>query len=242
MAGKAYIGTSGWCYQGWKDGFYAGVPRRAWLSHCASLMNSIEVNATFYGRQKPNTYERWLQQTPPAFRFSVKANRYLTHIRKLQDPLQSVMREKESLAPLADKLSVILWQLPATLHKDVSRLEAFVEVLDQWSSVRHAIELRHESWFDDEVAACLQQHRLAVCQSDAADWPIWQRVTTDLVYVRLHGHERTYASGYSEEQLSTWARRARVWLAQGWAVHIYFDNDAEGAAPYDVQRLKALVG
>ena len=77
------------CYQGWKDGFYAGVPRRAWLSHCASLMNSIEVNATFYGRQKPNTYERWLQQTPPAFRFSVKANRYLTHIRKLQDPLQS---------------------------------------------------------------------------------------------------------------------------------------------------------
>ena len=92
------------------------------------------------------------------------------------------------------------------------------------------------------VALDLQQHRLAVCQSDAADWPIWQRVTTDLVYVRLHGHERTYASGYSEEQLSTWARRARVWLAQGWAVHIYFDNDAEGAAPYDVQRLKALVG
>jgi len=108
--------------------------------------------------------------------------------------------------------------------------------------VRHAIEFRHESWFDDEIAACLRAHRVAVCQSDAADWPPWEAVTTDLVYVRLHGQAETYASGYSESELRRWAGRVRRWVGEGRDVHVYFDNDALCHAPFDAARLIALLG
>ena len=107
--------------------------------------------------------------------------------------------------------------------------------------MRHAIEFRHASWFDDEVAACLRNHDIAVCQSDAADWPMWDAVTTDLVYVRLHGHDVTYASCYSESELRAWARKVRRWMGEGRGVHVYFDNDAHCHAPFNAQRLMALV-
>ena len=104
-----------------------------------------------------------------------------------------------------------------------------------------AIEFRHASWFDDEVAACLRNHNIAVCQSDAADWPMWNAVTTDLVYVRLHGHDVTYASCYSESELRAWAQKVRRWMGEGRDVHIYFDNDAYCHAPFNALRLLALV-
>jgi uncharacterized protein YecE (DUF72 family) len=107
--------------------------------------------------------------------------------------------------------------------------------------VRHAIEFRHESWFDAEVAALLAEHRIAVCQSDAADWPVWNAVTTDLVYVRLHGHLATYASAYSEAELRAWARRIGRWLRERRDVHVYFDNDAFAHAPRNATRLIALL-
>jgi uncharacterized protein YecE (DUF72 family) len=100
-----------------------------------------------------------------------------------------------------------------------------------------AIEFRHPSWFDDDVAACLQDRGIAVCQSDSADWPLWDAVTTDLVYVRLHGHTVTYASGYSDRELRSWAGRVRRWRRERRDVHVYFDNDAWGYAPRDAVKL-----
>jgi len=236
------IGTSGWSYPGWRQGFYAGVPRRRWLEHCARQFTAIEVNATFYRLLRPATYQGWRGQTPDGFVFAIKGSRFVTHLRRLQQPEQPVALQRERTAGLGDKLAAVLWQLPPDLEKDLERLEGFVRALGGWPEARHAIEFRHPSWFDDQVAECLSRAALAVCLSDAAGWPMWERVTTDLVYVRLHGHQRTYASGYDRRALSGWAARVRGWLAEGRQVHLYFDNDAEGRAPYDALRLLELLG
>jgi uncharacterized protein YecE (DUF72 family) len=238
---RAYIGTSGWNYPAWRETFYRGVAQKQWLRFCAERFTAVEVNATFYRLQRRETFANWRSQTPPTFRFAIKANRYLTHNRRLIEPLPSIRLERDRAAGLGDKLAAVLWQLPANFHRDLGRLERFVRALHAWRSVRHAIEFRHESWFDEQVAACLREHRVAVCQSDAADWPLWDAVTADLVYARLHGHTMTYASGYSDRELGSWARRIRAWLDEGRAVHLYFDNDAIGRAPIDALRLMGLL-
>jgi len=239
--GRIYIGTSGWSYPGWREGIYAGVPRRLWLSRLAEHFNAVEINATFYGAQRRETFARWAEATPPQFRFAMKANRYITHNKKLLGCAGPVRRERERALGLGGKLSAVVWQLPAGLHRKLERLEAFAEVLGQWPEVRQVMEFRHPSWFDDEVADCLRRHRLAVCISDAADWPLWDEVTTDLVYLRLHGHTRTYVSAYSTPALRRWAGRIGAWRAEGRDVHVYFDNDAAGAAPRDALRLRGML-
>ena len=239
--GRAFIGTSGWTYESWRDDFYGGRPAAEWLRLCAARFTAIEINATHYRLQGVETFRRWRDQTPPGFRFALKAHRYLTHNRKLDDPLPAIRLERDRAAGLGEKLAAVLWQLPSNFHRNLGRLEGFARALRAWRRPRHAIELRHPSWFDEEVAACLRAHRIAVCQSDAADWPLWDAVTTDLVYVRLHGHERTYASSYPEAALRAWARKVRRWTCEGRDVHVYFDNDACGYAPRNAARLLALV-
>lgn len=241
-AGRVYIGTSGWNYPSWRDTFYAGTPRSEWLAFCAGQFTGIEIDATFYRLQSLETFRRWRRQTPAGFRFAIKAHRFLTHNKKLADPRLPIVRERERAAGLGPKLAAVLWQLPANLHKRLDRLEAFARALYNWRRVRHVVEFRHPSWFDDEVALCLSRHAIAACQSDAADWPLWDAVTTDLVYVRLHGHVVTYASGYSDQQLGRWAERVSRWQREGRDVHIYFDNDALGHAPRDALRLISLLG
>lgn len=238
---RLHVGTSGWNYDHWKTGLYAGVKRRDRLRRYAERFNAVEINATFYRLQAGKTTERWYAETPADFRFCIKGHRYLTHNRKLRDPLESIGLEREHARGLGEKLAAVLWQLPATFHRDVDRLQEFAEALGQWREPRHAVEFRHDSWFDDGVAACLEEHDIANCMSDAADWPMWDEVTTDLVYLRLHGRPRTYASAYSDKTLSSWASRISAWLASGREVHVYFDNDAAGTAPRDAVRLKALL-
>ena len=239
--GRAFIGTSGWRYEAWREAFYGGRPTREWLRFCAETFTGIEVDATFYRLQSLETFRRWACATPAGFRFAIKANRYLTHYRKLRAPSAPIRLERSHAAGLGAKLAVVLWQLPRNFRCNLARLRAFARALRAWSRVRHAIEFRHPSWFTDEVADCLRAHRIAVCQSDAADWPLWDAVVTDLVYVRLHGHAATYASAYAESELRAWARRIRRWLREGRDVHVYFDNDARGHAPRDALRLMALL-
>ena len=241
-SGRAYLGTSGWNYDHWAEPFYCGRPRKDWLRYCAERFTAVEVNATFYRLQTRETFRRWGEETPRGFRFAIKANRYLTHNKKLAEPLPAILAERERASALGDKLAAVLWQLPHNLHRHIERLEGFARALHRWRSVRHAIEFRHASWFDTEVAECLARHRIAVCQSDAADWPLWDAVTTDLVYVRLHGHAATYASGYSEAELRAWAAKLQHWLVEGREVHVYFDNDAYARAPVDALRLIELAG
>jgi uncharacterized protein YecE (DUF72 family) len=238
---RLFIGTSGWNYDHWKAQLYAGVKRKDWLHHYAQQFNAVEVNATFYRLQNRQTFEHWYDQTPPDFHFSIKGNRFLTHNKKFNDPFESIALERERALGLGEKLAVVVWQLPRTFLKNVDRLHTFAEALNQWGDTRHAIEFRHSSWFDDEVAYCLNEHNVANCQSDASGWPIWDAVTTDLVYVRLHGHTRTYISAYSTSTLTKCASEIRKWLKAERTVHVYFDNDAAGAAPKDAKRLAKIV-
>ncbi len=235
------IGTSGWSYQHWQDRFYTGVAQKNWLRFYAERFSAVEVNGTFYRLQSPSTFKKWYDETPATFSFAIKANRYLTHNKKLLDPKPSVLIEKTHAETLGDKLAVVLWQLPGLLKKNSARLQGFIDALQQWPEPRHCIEFRHPSWFDDETADCLTQANIAVCLSDAETWPMWDRVTSNLVYIRLHGHARTYASSYSKSELAYWAERIALWSKQGKDVHVYFDNDAECAAPFNALALLAML-
>lgn len=237
----SYIGTSGWCYPHWKQKFYQGLPQKEWLHYCSERFTGIEVNSSFYHLQKQKVFTEWRQQTPPTFRFTLKANRYLTHSKKLIDPDKPIAVERARARGLGDKLAVVLWQLPGHFKINLDRLEIFTAALQQWQDTRHSIEFRHPSWFTDDVAECLCKHRIAVCQSDAADWKLWDIVTTDLVYVRLHGHSRTYQSRYNQASLSKWLTKLQHWLNEGRDVHVYFDNDANAAAPRNAMQLLDLL-
>jgi uncharacterized protein YecE (DUF72 family) len=242
MAGRLYIGTSGWSYSSWAPILYQGVPRARWLAHAARVFTGLEVNATFYRQQSAETFRRWREETPGGFRFGVKAHRFITHYKRLRDVRDSVDRLRQPARELGDKLAAVVWQLPADLACDRDRLGSFLAELRRWPEARHAIEMRHRSWFTDEVAGELSAAGVAVCISDAPDFPMWLEVTTDLVYVRLHGHTRKYASSYSRAHLERWAARALAWQAEGRDVHVYFDNDAEGAAVANAVTLLELTG
>jgi uncharacterized protein YecE (DUF72 family) len=238
---SVHIGTSGWSYPEWRQHFYSGVARKNWLKFYAGRFSAVEINGTFYRLQAPDTFKQWFDETPAAFRFALKANRYLTHNKKLLDPEASILIEKNHAKALGGKLAVVLWQLPGLLKKDQARLKGFIDALQQWQEVRHSIEFRNESWFDDETADCLAQANIAICLSDAEAWPMWDRITSNLVYIRLHGHTRTYVSSYSNAELAYWAERIALWVKQGKEVHVYFDNTAECAAPFNADTLRMLV-
>ncbi len=238
---QIYIGTSGWSYKHWKQCFYTGVANKDWLRHYAEHFSSVEINATFYRLQTPDTFLRWYQNTPDSFRFTVKAHHYLTHNKKLLEPVDSVLIEKQHAGYLAEKLAAILWQLPKFLKKDLPRVKAFLQALRQWDNVHHVLEFRHSSWFDDETASCLTDAGIAVCISDSADWPMWRRVTADQVYLRLHGHSRTYESSYRSDELLQWAEQINDWLSDNRQVFVYFDNDANCAALNNALELKSLL-
>lgn len=238
---ELYIGTSGWSYRHWLDCFYRDTPQKCWLRFYADHFDAVEINGTFYRLQRPSTFEKWRDETPETFRFAMKANHYLTHNKKLKDPENPVLTEKRHTEALNGKLAAVLWQLPRRFKKNLPRLDGFIDALKLWPETRHVIEFRHASWFDDETADLLAAAGIAVCLSDAADWPLWDRVTTDLVYIRLHGRPCTYASPYSETELTRWADKIAEWRRQHTCVHVYFDNDAVCAAIRNAKSLKRLM-
>jgi uncharacterized protein YecE (DUF72 family) len=238
-SGRAYVGTSGWVYRSWRAHLYRDVPTRLWLAHASRTFDALEINASFYKQISPETFRRWRDETPPGFRFTLKGHRFITHYKRLADVEDSIVRVRDPALELGAKLAVVVWQLPSGFRADLKRLDGFLTALRAWPGVRHAMELRHRSWFTEAVRARLAAARVASCISDAPDFPLWRAVTTDLVYVRLHGHTRKYASSYSRASLRRWAADARAWLAEGRDVHVYFDNDAEGAAVQDALALRA---
>lgn len=231
------IGTSGWVYPSWRTHLYQGIPVKRWLSHASRIFDTLEINGSFYTQIKPETYRRWRDETPPGFRFALKGHRFVTHYKRLIDVEPSIALLKGQASALGDKLACVVWQLPARATADLPRLDRFLAALGAWPEVRHAIELRHRSWFTEEVAGRLAAAGVANAMGDAPDFPMWRAVTTDLVYVRLHGHTRKYASSYSPAALRRWAEDAHRWNLEGRDVHIYFDNDAEGHAVRNARSL-----
>lgn len=237
---RAYIGTSGWAFPGWRKHLYGDTPVKRWLEVASRTFNALEINGSFYSQIKPETYARWRDTTPAGFRFSLKGHRFITHYKRLKDCEESIVRLRDQASELGDKLAAVVWQLPGNFALDAPRLAGFLRALTEWP-VQHALELRHRSWFEPEIAAQLREAGVAVCMSDAPRFPMWREITTDLVYVRLHGHTRMYASSYSAASLRRWAEDIERWLAERRDVHVYLDNDAEGHAVGNALALSALV-
>jgi uncharacterized protein YecE (DUF72 family) len=235
-----YSGTSGWAYKGWRAHLYADAPVKRWLEIASRTFSSLEINGSFYTQIAPATYERWRAETPAGFRFALKGHRFVTHYKRLRGCEDSVARLRDQAGHLGDKLAAVVWQLPSNFAVDRERLGDFLRALRGWR-VRHAIELRHRSWFIADVAAQLHDAGVAVCLGDAPDFPMWREVTADFVYVRLHGHTRKYASSYSAASLQRWAAQANAWAGEGRDVFVYFDNDAEGHAVRNALAFERLV-
>ncbi len=235
------IGTSGWHYRHWRGVFYPEkLPVRKWLTYYARYFDTSEVNATFYGTLKPETLRRWVEETPEGFVFAVKANRYITHVKRLKGVTDSLKRFYESLEPLYPKLGPVLFQLPPNLEYDPDLLEDFLWALPREFPL--ALEVRHPSFHQETFLDQLRSRGVALCLSDTAGRhpSLFFATTADFSYIRLHGSRRLYRSCYTEEELQEWARRIRGFPVK--KVYVYFDNDALGWAPENALRLKRILG
>lgn len=234
---RIYIGTSGWSYDHWKGIFYPeDRPKAKWLEFYADHFMSVEVNATFYRSMKPKTFENWREKTPDRFLWAVKASRYITHIRRLKDVREPLERFMASLKLLREKLGPILFQLPPSLAFDAEVFESFCNYLPE--EKLYTIEARHPSWLEEDALSALRRHHIAWCISDTPGrYPYCEAVTSDFIYIRLHGSRKLYSSEYSEEELRAWAEKIRRW---GKDTYVYFNNDFMGYAPKNAARLKEL--
>jgi uncharacterized protein YecE (DUF72 family) len=232
------IGTSGWMYNHWQKIFYPDkLPKSKWLEYYAGQFDTVELNASFYRLPNPATFKGWKERTPDNFLWSVKGSKFITHIRRLKDPVEPLSRLYNSIAGLGEKLGVILFQLPPSLSFDEGVFRDFSRSLDP--NLRYALEIRHPSWINDPVFAILSEFKMALCISDTAGrYPSSEAITADFVYIRLHGSGRLYASEYSEKELQAWAEKVIAWNRD---TFIYFDNDFEGHAIKNAGRLKEIL-
>ncbi|MFC3607326.1 DUF72 domain-containing protein [Stutzerimonas tarimensis] len=281
--GAIRIGISGWRYAPWRGDFYPeGLVQKHELHFASRAVNSIEINGSFYSLQRPQSYASWRAQTPDGFVFSVKAPRFITHIKRLRDiqaPLANFLAS--GLFCLEEKLGPLLWQFPPTFAFDPALFDDFLAQLpmdteaalalargceprmegrshlhiDRKRPLRHAVEIRNQSFVDPLFIEALRRHGVALVIADTAGkWPFFEDLTADFLYLRLHGAEKLYESGYTNEALDRWAERIRLW-GQGSQpgdarlidpspprrtkrdVYCYFDNDVKVRAPYDARAL-----
>jgi uncharacterized protein YecE (DUF72 family) len=234
-------GTSGWQYRDWRGVFYPpGVPQRRWLEHYARHFATVENNGTFYRLPAREVFASWRQRVPGDFVMTVKASRYLTHVRRLRDPADPVRRLAAAADGLGGRLGPVLLQLPPDFRAEPGLLR---ECLAQFPpAVRIAVEPRHESWWTDEVRDVLAARDAALCWADrkgAAVTPLWP--TASWGYLRLHEGDGAPWPSYSDAALSAWADRIMAsWGADG-DVYVYFNNDQHGAAPRDAARLAEAI-
>jgi uncharacterized protein YecE (DUF72 family) len=258
------VGISGWTYPPWRGTFYPkGLPHRSELGYAAERMTSIEINGTFYALQRPSSFAQWRTQVADDFVFSVKGGRFITHMKKLREPEQSLANFFASgLLALGPHLGPILWQLPPDLGYDPTRLADFFEALPRTHGeaaalgarhddrladdrvlltaenpsqpLQHALEVRHDSFKTPELLDLLRDHRIAMVIADTAGkWPQIEEITTDFCYLRLHGAEELYVSGYTEAGLDQWASKIKNWARKTQDIYVYFDNDVKVRSPYD---------
>ncbi|MDB5894426.1 MAG: hypothetical protein JWQ88_1957 [Rhodoferax sp.] len=287
--GKVHIGISGWRYTPWRGVFYPPkLPQRQELAFASRMLPTLEINGSFYSLQSPSSYQSWHDETPDDFVFAVKGPRYLTHMLRLKNarvPLANFFAS--GVLALRRKLGPILWQFPANMPFDAERFDAFFDLLPRTTDaaatlgrehdqrlddrhwlgpvprqpLRHAVEIRHESFRDPAFIALLRRHKVAMVVADTAGrWPLIEDVTSDFVYLRLHGDKELYASGYDAPALDQWAARIDAWRRGGQLegsrtassvkpprraareVFCYFDNDVKVHAPFDAAGLAQRLG
>lgn len=238
------IGTSGWTYASWKGRFYPkDLPARRYLEYYTNEFSTTEVNCSFYQLPSPETFAKWAAQVPDQFIFSVKASRFITHIKRLGMVEEAWSNFVANALKLGSHLGPILLQFPQMFRYDLHRLKAFLEQarVENGRSLRLVFEFRHESWFKTSVYEVLRRHDAALCIADSSRYPRRRVVTTDFVYLRFHGPARLFGSSYPLAQLAAEARQIARWLKAGLAVYAYFNNDALGHAVVNAKTLRNLI-
>jgi uncharacterized protein YecE (DUF72 family) len=269
----ARIGISGWRYAPWRGTFYPkGLPQRRELEYAAGHLDTVEINGSFYSLQRPSSWQQWRDATPPGFVFAVKGGRFVTHMQRLRNVRPALANFFASgVLALGGKLGPFLWQTPETLRYDPAVVEEFLALLPRtttaaarlasehtdkvkdrnWFEVsgerplRHALEVRSATFADDRFYEQLRRTNTALVLADSAGtWPVLDEATADFAYVRLHGKDELYVSGYGDEDLDRWADRVCGWLdgagspdGTGRDVFVYFDNDVKVHAPYNAMGL-----
>ena len=233
------VGTSGWQYRDWRGVFYPErQPQRLWLEYYAGQFATVENNGTFYRLPSRDTFDRWRERVPADFVMTVKASRYLTHVRRLRDPAEPVRRLLEAAAGLGDRLGPVLLQLPPDLRAEPRLL---ADCLAQFpAAIRVAVEPRHDSWWTDEVRDLLAARNAALVWADrqgTAITPGWR--TADWGYLRCHEGDGEQWPRYRERTLRAWAERCAADFPDEADVYVYFNNDQRGAAPFDAAAIAA---
>ena len=238
--GRHYIGTSGWHYKHWIDKFYpTGLNTKDQFSYYMSFFDTLEINNSFYRLPSKETFRKWHGETPTNFVFSVKASRFITHMKKLSDPEDSPNLFLSHAGELADKLGIVLFQLPPGWKVNVERFDSFVSALPR--NQRFVFEFRNSSWYTENIYAILRKRNCGFCIYELAGHRSPLVVTADFVYVRLHGPGNKYQGSYSDESLRDWAYRILEWNQEGRDVYIYFDNDQDAFAVFNAITLKDMV-
>jgi len=236
------VGTSGWHYAHWRGPFYRErFPAEEMLAFYCKHFDTVEINNSFYQLPEKKTFRAWRRQTPAGFLFSVKASRYITHMKKLKHPQQPLRKFLSHARELGPKLGPVLFQLPPRWRRDASRLRDFLQALP--STTRYAFEFRDPSWFHRETYALLEKHNAAFCVFDLAGMTSPKELTADFAYLRLHGpSEFRYQGCYTRAQLRGWLKSIREWQRAGvGAVFVYFDNDQNAYAARNALELAALL-
>lgn len=237
--GRARIGTSGWSYEHWRGAFYPeGLPAARRLAHYAERFSTVEINNSFYRLPQPSTLKEWHDTVPADFVFAVKASRYITHQKKLNDCGDSVTDFLERLEPLGERLGPILFQLPPRWRFNEQRLAGFLALLS--GDFHYSFEFRDHSWINQRTRDLLAEHEMAFCIYDLGGYlsPKW--ITCDFAYIRLHGPGAPYEGEYDGRTLGGWAGALAAWQRQGRNVYCYFDNDQAGYAARNALALKKM--
>ena len=271
---KVYIGTSGWVYSDWKGAFYPqDLPQRKWLEFYGQQFKTVEVNSTFYHSMRPATFENWAKAVPDNFVFAVKASRFITHVRRLEDIKSSMIQIIEPALRMSKKLGPILFQLPPRFKADGKRLERFLQTashlrgessshLGGGQKLRYAFEFRDPSWFDETIYQVLRKYNAAVVIAESGGYwpssasssaeatddkeapegkPSEEVITADFTYIRFHGEGGSYATSYTDQELTVWAKKIKKWQEMGIDVYAYFNNDVNAFAVDNAKTLSNLI-
>lgn len=287
-SGRIRVGISGWRYEGWRGEFYPDVlPQRAEMAYACSRFPTVEINGTFYSLQRRAYFRRWAEATPDDFVFAVKGSRFITHMKQLNEPEQALANFfGQGVLALGDRLGPVLWQFSQRFRFRPERMEAFLALLpgDHEAAarlarrhddrvrdpateprtdapIRHAVEIRNESFLVPRFADLLRDHGVALVVSHSPGvYPLVEEPTADFMYIRLHGAERMYYGSYPDRALDDWADRIAAWSRGGEPpdperitdgdppradrrdIYVYFDNDEKSKAPFDARRLMERLG
>ncbi len=237
---RLFLGTSGWVYNHWKGVFYPeDLPSGEWFSFYTRHFDTVEINNSFYRLPSRDVFDGWRRMAPPGFDYTIKASRYITHVKKLKDPGVGLGNFYNNLEGLGDRCASVLFQLPPRFRLNLERLDVFLEALSK--RYRNVMEFRDETWLNSEVYDMLRRHNVALCWADSPFYPGPDERTADFSFFRRHGGHGASRPDYSRGELKKLAGRVRRELDDGRDCFVYFNNDPFGYAVKDALKLRELL-